>query len=37
MKLRNLINKIENKYGMNIWLKEDEKLSYEKYKIIFIS
>ena len=32
-----LINKIENKYGMNIWLKEDEKLSYEKYKIIFIS
>ena len=31
------INKIENKYGMNIWLKEDEKLSYEKYKIIFIS
>ena len=32
-----LINKIKNKYGMNIWLKEDEKLSYEKYKIIFIS
>ena len=30
-------NKIKNKYGMNIWLKEDEKLSYEKYKIIFIS
>ena len=29
-----LINKIKNKYGMNIWLKEDEKLSYEKYKII---
>ena len=27
-------NKIKNKYGMNIWLKEDEKLSYEKYKII---
>ena len=32
-----LINKISNKYEMNILLKENKELSYEKYKIIFIS
>lgn len=32
-----LINKISKKYEMNILLKENKEITYEKYKIIFVS
>lgn len=32
-----LINKISKKYEMNILLKENKEVTYEKYKIIFVS
>lgn len=32
-----LINKISKKYEMNILLKENKEVAYEKYKIIFVS
>ena len=32
-----LINKISEKYEMNILLKENKEVIYEKYKIIFVS
>ena len=32
-----LINKISKKYEMNILLEENKDISYEKYKIIFVS
>lgn len=32
-----LINKISEKYEMNILLEENKDISYEKYKIIFVS